>query len=781
MYDRPNNDLDFPLNQKKLTYCLFLITGFLLAPMLSRAGVTWYSELSDSIRTTIRLRAHALIHPGEFTAKELDSLAGQNIPLAFFEEDIRDQGKTRWFQKLVVRQHHIPIVAQSVHAASFPQAGEPVFIRMNEFDRVKLFPVPRDSYFSDSLFTFRELLYTDPGTREDPDSSLFFKLWSQSGKVPNLIAATTSNLKAITQIVTRLNTTLRIFGVVRSDGELVGGVSWKGSFTSTTSGYFCFPLIPEKGGAFVPYKPGYRFSPDIIYDSPANRGFIKEFKALELKSDFELTDHFVFRNRIMNLQRKNDQEIICNGVKLFRDKKRGDCAWFPGRAYIDAGTQSIATLKPNFTVTAWINPTQLNDNNSILGKGTNFVLKLHNGMLTYTMQGVRDYYSVRSRVPVNRWTFISLVHSAYEKRIRYYMNGRLTDQIDLISPYTESDHTLLIGSNLWEEFFIGAIGEIKIWQRELNEEEIHQQYLDSLDGNRKSLLSKTIRIMIAVCLLTGMFLLWKNRRIFKRKKAGRLPVSGNERIQAAACEKILCFGGLRLINQDGADISRKFSPKIKQLFVLVFLHSVSGQKGITTKKLSGILWPGMSSQHSKNTRGTSIQNLKSILASCSGVKLIFRDKLWTIDLDQSCYCDYTDVLSRMDRLEKLPEDAPVPVNELKALFRILNAGTLFPNMSESWLDPYISKMSDRIIELGLSFLDRTDEIKHAALVYEMADVISLHDPLNEPALNKKLGMLTRQGKLSLAHTVYDHFTKLYQELYQESYPVDFKSITSGSE
>jgi len=61
-------------------------------------------------------------------------------------------------------------------------------------------------------------------------------------------------------------------------------------------------------------------------------------------------------------------------------------------------------------------------------------LKLHNGMLTYTMQGVRDYYSVRSRVPVNRWTFISLVHSAYEKRIRYYMNGRLTDQIDLISP-----------------------------------------------------------------------------------------------------------------------------------------------------------------------------------------------------------------------------------------------------------------------------------------------------------------------------------------------------------
>ena len=770
------------MNLKKRTYRLFLTSSLLLLNFLTQGGVRWYSELPDSIRTSIRLRTHLLIHPDAFTTEELNSLAGQNVPLAFYEEDIPGAGQSGWFRKFAGRQNHIPVLARPVQgdAASLPTGA--VRVRMDELDRVRLFPVPHDSLYADSLFTSRELLYADPGDTETPDCGLFVKLWSQTGKVPNLIPASPSNMQEIAPLVVRLNTTLKLFGVVRSGGDLLGGVSWKGSFCSTTSGYFCFPLLPEKGGAFIPYKAGYRFSPDIIYDSPSNRGFLKEFKALGLKSDFELTDHLVFRNRITNLRRRNDQEIISNGVKLIRDGQRGPCAWFPGRAYLDAGTQSITALKRDFTVTAWIKPTQLSGNNSILGKGTNFVLKLHDGILTYTMQGVKDYYAVHSRVPVNQWTFISLVHSDYENHVRFYLNGLLTDQAGLILPYRESEHTLLIGSNLWEEFFVGKIGELKIWQRELNDDEIRRQYLDSLDGNTKSLSGNISGLIIVLGLVTVLFFLLKKRRVFKSMVPGhRRLLSARESTSRAPREQVLCFGGLRLINQDGTDISRKFPPKIKQMFVLVLLHSVNGQKGITTNKLSGILWPGMSPQHSKNTRGTSAQNLKSILSSCSDVRLVFRDKLWFIELDPCCYCDYTDALSRIEKLEKLQKDAPVPVDELKALFKILNAGTLFPNMGESWLDPYLSKMSDRIIELGLSFLNRIDEIRYAALVYEMADVISLHDPLNEPALYKKLAMLTLQGKLSLAHTVYDHFTKLYQELYQESYPVDFRSMTMSHE
>jgi len=762
----------------KITYRLFLITGLLMITVPSQAGQFMYSALSDSIRTIVRLRTHLLVSRHDFSSEELDSLVNRNIPLAFYEQDFTGKEYLPWLQKLSARQSQIPVLTRSDQVKTL--AGPLVLIRNNDLDQVPLSSAIGDSLFTDSLFTFRELLHTDPAGH--PDLQLFYRIWLQSGKVPNLIPVTRSNFREMARITELLNATQKIFGVVRSEKDLLLHVSWKGYPHSKTNGYFCFPLLPDKPLPFVPYKPGYRFSPDIIYDSPGNRGFWKEFRALSLSSDFELTDHFVFGKRIMNLQRKNDTEIIRNGVKLIHDENRGSCALFPGRAYLDAGTQSIGTLKPNFTVTAWIKPAQLGDNNSILGKGTYFVLKLHNGLLTYTMQGIKDYISPHSRVPVNRWTFISLVHSAYENRIRFYINGKLTDQIDLISAYTPSDHTLLIGSNLWEEFFVGAISEIKIWQRELNEDEVHGQYLDSLNGHKKSLSSLFLWALIPVCILLAGILAWKGNRLFRRKKsADPAPVPDHDHLTASACEKILCFGGLRVINQDDIDISRKFSPKLKQLFVLIFLYSMNGQKGITTKKLSEILWPGMSPQHAKNTRGTNIQNLKSILASSTCIKLVFRDKLWFLELDQSCYCDYADALERTEWLEKLPENAAVPIEELKILLKILSNGTLFPNMSESWLDPYVSRTSDRIVELGLSFLDRLDEIKHAALVYELADVLSIHDPLNEPALNKKLSLLTLQGKLSLAHTVYDHFARLYQELYQEPYPHDFRSITSGTE
>ncbi|MGV8092703.1 MAG: LamG domain-containing protein [Mangrovibacterium sp.] len=762
------------MNQKKLTYRLFLITGFLMIAMLSQAGQTLYSELFDSIRTSIRLRVHLLVNVNDFTTGDLDSLVDRNIPLAFYDQNIDSPEYMQWLQKLSFRQNQIPVLVKSVQTK--PMAESVVLITDREVDRVQLSLTPPDSLFSDSLFTFNELLYVDPGNAANPGSDLFFSLWSQSGKVPNLIPVSRSNFRGIARIAELLNSTKNIFGVVRSGEKLLGHVSWKGYPHSKTNGYFCFPLLPSKTLPFVPYKPGYRFSPDIIYDSPGNRGFLKEFKALGLSSDFGLTDHFVSGNRIMNRQRKNDQEIISSGVELIHDEKRGECVLFPGRAYLDAGTQSISTLKPNFTVTAWIKPTRLSDNNSILGKGTYFVLKLHNGLLTYTMQGIKDYFSVHSRIPVNQWTFISLVHSAYENRIRFYINGQLTDQIDLLSAYRESDHTLLIGSNLWEEFFEGAIGEIKIWQRELNEDEIYRQYLGSINGNKKPLSSLFIWLLIPVCLLLTGFLVWKQDRVFRKKKA-QTPVRNNDHVHSIACEKILCFGGLRVLNREGTDISRKFSPKLKQLFVLIFLNSVNGQKGINTKKLSEILWPGMSLQDSKNTRGTNIQNLKSILSLCSGIRLVFRDKFWLIELDPTCYSDYADSLTRIDELEKLPKDVPIPVLELKALLEILKAGTPFPNMTGSWLDPYISKLSDRIIELGLIFLDRLDEKRDATLLYELAEVISLYDPLNEPALNKKLCLLTHQGKLGLARTVYDHFARLYQELYQEPYPVDFRSIT----
>ena len=135
---------------------------------------------------------------------------------------------------------------------------------------------------------------------------------------------------------------------------------------------------------------------------------------------------------------------------------------------------SRAALKGSFTISAWVKPTVLNNNNSILGKGDNFVLKLHEGLLTFTMADIKDYISEASPVPLNEWTHVALVHSKLNNELLFFVNGVQTDKIKLIEDYDTSDYNILIGSNLWQEFFVGYLTNIKIWERELNAFEIAQ-------------------------------------------------------------------------------------------------------------------------------------------------------------------------------------------------------------------------------------------------------------------------------------------------------------------
>jgi hypothetical protein len=162
------------------------------------------------------------------------------------------------------------------------------------------------------------------------------------------------------------------------------------------------------------------------------------------------------------------------------------------------------------------------------------------------------------------------------------------------------------------------------------------------------------------------------------------------------------------------------------------------------------------------------------LAPCSGIKLTFQDKLWSLEFADPYFIDYSFVEAWLNKPDL--NDIDKLANQL---LPILRKGTLFQNMNESWVDQYIDRMSNRIIEYGLNLFRLLSEEKHEALLLEVAEVISINDPLNEPALRKKINILIRQGKLSLAHAVFDNFAKLYFELYQEKYPGDFKSLVSG--
>jgi len=749
----------------KISYILLIFLG--LQGLRAESQVV--AETNDSIRQFLFLKSHLLVRSDELSPLLIDSLLQSHVPLAIWSS-----GNTSNFAKELVDRMPGEILPLVIISEKKPESLDDTNPKLLILDRgeVQKHGTANGQSGHSSLLWVETL----------PDSlwqlDRFMEIWELSGRLPNFISVTPGKVRQTANIVGSLNNQPKIFGVVRNADRLLTDVSWKDFPSRKTNGYFSFPVLPFVNSALAPYKPGYRFSPDIVLPSPENLRNLKVFNAIPLDPDFGLTDQFTFSHKVRNQYRQNDSEIILSGLDFVKDPEHGNCAFFSGKAYVDGGLKSRSALKSNFSITAWIKPTELNDNNCILAKGKDFVLKIHQGKLTFTVQGVKDYYSVKTPIPVNRWSFISLVHSEADNHIRYYLNGELTEQIQLLTRYLASDYTMLIGSNLWEEFFEGYMSEIKIWERELNDEEIRNEFRKESEVGSSLKTSWVLGIFLFLGALGLGIRRWlfppKTHKTIAHNTKTLLPVTPEVREPNAFQEQISCFGGLKVINSEGKDISLKFSPKIKQLFVLILLHSVGGRKGISSNKLSDCLWPGMSPQNAKNIRGTNIQNLKALLTSCSGIKLVFQDKLWMLEFSGDYFIDYAFVEEWLK--EKDTADVEMLANKLPELLPFLKRGILFANMSESWVDPYIEQMSNRIIEFGLNLFHLLPEGKHDALLLDVAEVISINDPLNEPSLRKKISILTRQGKLGIAHSVFDNFIKLYFELYQEKYPGDFKSM-----
>ena len=181
----------------------------------------------------------------------------------------------------------------------------------------------------------------------------------------------------------------------------------------------------------------------------------------------------------------------------------------------------------------------------------------------------------------------------------------------------------------------------------------------------------------------------------------------------------------------------------------------------------------------KNTRGTNIQNLRTILSPFSNINLVFKDKLWFIEIGEQCYFDYEIVENYLEVLTINNPHINQIEKSLPSLLNILKEGRFLAQLSNDWLDPIIERFSNRIIEWCVKISQSLDENNQEHLLYDLATVINLYDDLNEHALKIKLRILIKQGKLSLAYDAYHNFAKLYQSLYSETYTITFEEFISN--
>lgn len=250
--------------------------------------------------------------------------------------------------------------------------------------------------------------------------------------------------------------------------------------------------------------------------------------------------------------------------------------------------------------------------------------------------------------------------------------------------------------------------------------------------------------------------------------------SGNEhqvnKTENKRTNQILLFGGFQIINEEGKDITGKFTPLLKELFLLLFLHSFGERKGISSEHLREILWSDKTVKDARNNRAVNISKLKTLLSKVGNINISKETGYWKM------YIDFSKVYADYAYFYEVIHSENVTKNQIMKLIEITRNKPFLRNFSDEWLDKFKAEVSNCAVDKLIEWASKHQEVSEPASSIPLADAVFEFDPVNEEAVEIKCKALVKLGKHSLAKKTYDHFIEEYKILYDEAYPVSFHDM-----
>lgn len=280
-----------------------------------------------------------------------------------------------------------------------------------------------------------------------------------------------------------------------------------------------------------------------------------------------------------------------------------------------------------------------------------------------------------------------------------------------------------------------------------------------------------IGIPALALVLTALVILLYRRR-------ASIPASETEAVNGIAIERkevikkqnaVYLLGEFLVFNKNGKDITYLFSPKIKQLFILILLNSCDGI-GINSKRISATLWPDKDVAKTKNIKGVTFNHLRSIISDINGIELTFLNDNYLFKIEDDFFCDYffVSILAK-----KSPAHAGQGILEH---FDLISRGKFLADMPEQWLDSFKNSYEEKLVDALQPELKKHYEAADLKLVTDISKCILDIDPFNDTALKYELKALRKLKGIDHSRKVYDQFTIEYKKSFGTEYPIAFDKI-----
>lgn len=234
---------------------------------------------------------------------------------------------------------------------------------------------------------------------------------------------------------------------------------------------------------------------------------------------------------------------------------------------------------------------------------------------------------------------------------------------------------------------------------------------------------------------------------------------------------ISLLGCFNVRDKDGNDITSNFTPRLKHLLILLILYTEKNAQGILASRTTEILWPEKEETAARNNRNVNLRKLRVLLESIGDMEVMIENNFLHIKWGTNVFCDYHTLIACTKQFEQEKNE-----ELLNRILELLLYGPLLPNTIVDWLDDFKDDYSSYSIDLLKNLLEIEISRNHQDMIIRLADIMFLHDPLNEEALAAKCAVLSAQGKKGIARNLYDRFCKEYHDSMGESYKTPFADL-----
>lgn len=236
---------------------------------------------------------------------------------------------------------------------------------------------------------------------------------------------------------------------------------------------------------------------------------------------------------------------------------------------------------------------------------------------------------------------------------------------------------------------------------------------------------------------------------------------------------IYLFGLFCSIDSKGSDVTHLFSPKIRQLFLLlIFFSRKDNYYGISSEEIHSILWPDSDDNKAKNLKNVALNQLRNILKDFNGINIVYSDRKFLIEFNDEFYCDYFVFISELESYK----NNLILQNSFRKLIQILNRGKFLQFMNDSYFDSFKRDLEFDVLGIVPNEMKRSYGIKEFSNVIPLTEILLNIDPINIDAFLYKIHALMKMKMNQKAKKYFNYFVVNYSKITGEQFNQTFRDV-----